>query len=190
MEIDEVQLAKMPPISEMLAEAGIGKIEAIKAMRFSDDVLIQQFFDTYDSLPLGDRDRVPLEALILKAGINPVHFLGSMQLAIRSNSVNRSSLIAMGKHPLIMDKTVEFAQLPGGVRDRELLHTMTGALPSSKGVAVFQKFIGMNPAQEKPQEPIVEAEVVETNANYIFPDSSKMQERLSPIRQKMLEGGK
>lgn len=190
MEIDESQLAKMPPISDILGEANISTQQVIKAMRFSDDPLIIQFFDTYDSLPLGDRDRVSLEAILLKANINPVHFLGSMQLSLREHSLGMMKLIAIANQPNIMQKTVEYAELPGGYRDREQFHTMTGALPSPKGVTVFQKFTNVTPASDQKQEPIQEAEVVETDLNYIFPDSSRMQDKLSPIRQKQLESGK
>jgi hypothetical protein len=189
MEIDPSALEKMPPISDILDEAGIAKTQVIKAMRFSDDPLVVQFFDSYDALPLMDRELVPLEALILKAGINPVHFLGSMQLAIRENSMNRTKMIAMVNHPEIMQKTVEFAKISGGYRDREHLYTMTGALPTTKGVSIFQKFTNVMPEGAKSEE-VQEAEVLETDANYIFPDSSKTQERLSPIRQKMLESGR
>ena len=189
--VDEKALQRMPDISEILSEAGVSKAQAIKTLRFSDDQLAITFLDTYDSLPLTDRDRVPLEALILKSGVNPVHFLGTLFLAVRENTINRSKMIAMANHPEVMQATVEAALIPGGYRDREQLHIMTGALPSNKGVTVFQKFSGVTPdGPQKPAEPVQEAEIVETDANYIFPDSSRMQERLSPIRQKMLESGK
>jgi hypothetical protein len=174
---------------EILEEAGMSKTEVIKCLRFSDDPLAIQFLACYDSLPLTDRDRVPLEALILKSGINPVHFLGSMHMAIRESSMSRTKLIAMANHPKVMLKTIEFADLPGGYRDREHLYTMTGALPTSKGISIFQKFTNVAPSDGKPAQ-VEEAEIVETDANYIFPDSHKMQERLAPIRQKMLESGK
>jgi hypothetical protein len=190
MEIDGAALAKMPPITEILDEAGISKSEVIKAMRFSDDDLIDKFFYTYDALPLKDRESVPLEALILKAGVNPTHFLGSIQLAIRENAMNRTKMIAMANHPKIMEKTVEFAQIAGGYRDREHLYTMTGALPTPKGISIFQKFTNTSPTLDsKAQEPVQEAEILETDANYIFPDSSRMQDKLTPIRQKQLGSG-
>lgn len=184
MEIDEAQLSKMPPISEILAEAQLSKSDVIKAMRFSEDELIDKFFYTYDALPLKDRDSVPLEALILKAGVNPTHFLGSMQLAIRENSMNRTKLIAMANHPEVMQKTVEFSKLAGGYRDREHLYTMTGALPTPKGISIFQKFTNTSPISDGAKEPVVEAEILESDINHVFPDSSRMQEKLSPIRQK------
>jgi hypothetical protein len=189
MEIDGAALAKMPPISEILTEANISKSDVIKAMRFSDDDLIDKFFYTYDALPMKDRDSVPLEALILKAGVNPTHFLGSMQLAIRENAMNRTKMIAMANHPKVMEKTIEYAQLAGGYRDREHLYTMTGALPTPKGISIFQKFTNTSPTSDGAKETVVEAEIVETDANYIFPDSSRMQDKLTPIRQKQLGSG-
>jgi hypothetical protein len=190
MEIDGAALAKMPPITEILEEAGISKSEVIKAMRFSDDELIDKFFYAYDALPLKDRESVTLEALILKAGVNPTHFLGSIQLAIRENAMNRTKMIAMANHPKIMEKTVEFAQIAGGYRDREHLYTMTGALPTPKGISIFNKYTNVtSPTSDGAKEPVIEAEVVETDANYIFPDSSRMQDKLTPIRQKQLGSG-
>jgi hypothetical protein len=189
MDIDGAALAKMPPISEILTEANISKSDVIKAMRFSDDDLIDKFFYAYDALPMKDRDSVPLEALILKAGVNPTHFLGSMQLAIRENAMNRTKMIAMANHPKVMEKTIEYAQLAGGYRDREHLYTMTGALPTPKGISIFQKFTNTSPTSDGAKETVVEAEIVETDANYIFPDSSRMQDKLTPIRQKQLGSG-
>jgi hypothetical protein len=189
MDVDEKLLAKVPPISDILEEAGVSKAQALKAMRFSEDAACSTFLDTYDSLPLDDRDRVPLEALILKSGVGATEFLGAMLLAIRENSVNRVKLIAMANHPNVMLKTVEFAQQAGGHRDREHLHTMTGALPSSKGINIFNRVIN-TPGQGQPQEPVQEAEVVTSDLNYMFPDSSNTQQRLTAVRQKQLESGK
>jgi hypothetical protein len=192
MEIDGAALAKMPPITEILDEIKVSKSDLIRAMRFSEDELIDKFLYTYDSLPLRDRDSVPLEALILKSGINPVHFLGSIHMAMREASIGRTKMIAMANLPDIMEKTVEFAQIAGGYRDREHLYTMTGILPTSKGVSIFQKFMNVSPTSDngKDQVPIQDAEVIEGNpAEYTFPDSSRMQDKLAAVRQKQLESG-
>jgi hypothetical protein len=82
---------------------------------------------------------------------------------------------------MITKKRVEFAKTAGGVRDRDALDTMLGALPKSQGISIFNKIVTGGKDEDSEREEMVE------DANFIFPDSSIMQDKVQPVRQKILE---
>lgn len=187
MDVDPVALAKAPPVEELIGK-GIGKPELYRALRFSDADVIKKFLDTYDSLPLDDRDRVPLEAIMLKSGVEVATFLGEVIMTLREYSANKVKILGITHHPEVMEKTLEYAVLPNGIRDREHVHTMLGALQPKQGVSIFQKFVGAQPQMPVGVTPPAPVEM-ESDANYVFPDASSVQEKLGAVRQKMLESG-
>jgi len=111
--------------------------------------------------------------------------LGELLLAMREYSVTSVKVIGIGRHPEVMQKTVENALLPGGVRDREILHTMLGALPQKSGATFIDKFFAGSSQTKEPES--AEPERFEEDLDVIFPDVSLMQERVQPMRQKLLE---
>lgn len=185
------QYVAAPKISPILREIQGGKSKALKAMRFSSSDLIQQFLAKYDSISARDRERLSIEAIALSAGINIPHLWGEIMLAMREHSVNSVKIIAVANHPEVLKKTLEFATLPGGIRDREHIHTMLGALPSNKGATFFVKnfYPGGKPKGEDESEDDRPPEIVD-DLEYIFPGAELIQERVQPIRQKLLETGK
>jgi hypothetical protein len=190
MDLTSESVAKAPPLQEILGVFG-GRPKLITAFRLSEEVLVKAFLETYDSLPLDDRDRVPIEAIVLRGAIDPSAFLGSAILALREYSATMVKLLGITGHPAVMEKTIEFAQQPAGVKDREQLHTMLGALQPKQGLTIFQRFQGMAPSQPgQPSIPTPEPVEMESDANYIFPDASRIQEKLTAVRQKLLESGR
>lgn len=185
LKVKPEQLEKVPNITAILKETHGGLKIAFKAMRFSRDPLIHAFLKKYDSIPLGDRDRVPIEAIAIAAKIDISHFWGELMLAIREHSVSAVKLIAVSSHPEVMKSRVEFAKLAGGTRDRDALDTMLGALPSPKGPTFIGKFFAGN-SKDPDDIPEAPAELVD-DLDYIFPDAEVMQERIQPMRQKLLE---
>ncbi len=175
-----------PKISPILREITGGKRMALKAMRFSSAECIHKFLDMYDSISLRDREKLSLEAIALAAKVDIALLLGEILLAIREHNVNVVKFIAVGSHPEVMKKTVESALVTGGWRDREHIHTMLGALPSPKGPTFIGKFFaGGTQDPEEPKEP---SDDLMEDVDYIFPDSSVMQDRIQPMRQKLLPG--
>jgi hypothetical protein len=140
----------------------------------------------YDSIALRDREKLSIEAIALAAKLDIPALLGEILLAIREHNVNVVKFIAVGSHPEVMKKTVESALLAGGYRDREHIHTMLGALPSPKGPTFINKFFAgaSREEEDKPEQP----EELMEDVDYIFPDSSVMQDRIQPMRQKLLPG--
>jgi hypothetical protein len=180
------QYREAPKISPILREIPGGKKMALKAMRFSQAECIQKFLEMYDSISWRDREKLSLEAIALAANVDIALLLGEVLLAIREHNVNVVKFIAVGSHPEVMKKTVESALLTGGYRDREHIHTMLGALPSPKGPTFINKFFAgaSREEEDKPEQP----EELMEDVDYIFPDSSVMQDRIQPMRQKLLPG--
>jgi hypothetical protein len=175
-----------PKISPILREIQGGKAKALKAMRFSESPLILQFFATYDKISTHDRERLSLEAIALSAKVNILHLWGEIQFAMREHSVNAVKVIAIANHPEITKKRVEYAQTPGGYRDRDALDVMLGALPSNKGISILNK-IFTGDRKEEPEAP-ESTSTFDDDMDVIFPDVSVMQERVQPMRQKALPG--
>ena len=161
-------------------------LEAIRSMRFASSPLIVSFLHKYDRIPDEDRDRVPLEAIALAAKIDVRHFWGELMLAIRERSVSAVKAITIASHPAVMKKRIEFAMTPGGTRDRDALDTMLGALPSPKGPTFINKVFTTKDADETKQE----VEEFVDDLDFMFPNAEVMQEKVTPMRQRLLDEGK
>ena len=170
-----VDLVTAPKISPILREIQGGKQLALKAMRFSETECIQKFLEKYDSISARDREKLSIEAIALAAKLDIRHLWGEIMLAMREHSVNAVKVIAVGSHPAMIKKQVEFAMTPGGSRDREALNIMLGASPSPKGPTFINKFFAGGRDQDDSKED--PAEELVGDVEYIFPDSSQMQER-------------
>jgi hypothetical protein len=175
-----------PKISPILREIQGGKAKALKAMRFSESPLILQFFAVYDALAPRDRDYLSLEAIAISGKINILHLWGEIQFAMREHSVNSVKVIAIANHPEITKKRVEYAQTPGGYRDRDALDVMLGALPSNKGISILNK-IFTGDRKEESEAPESPAQF-DDDMDVIFPDVTAMQERVQGLRQRALPG--
>lgn len=178
--------ATAPKISPILREIQGGKSKALKAMRFSAEPLCVAFLEKYDSISPRDRERLSIEAIALAAKLNILHLWGEIMLAMREHSVNSVKMIAVAEHPEVMKKTIEYAKTPGGNRDRQHVHEMLGALATPKGPTFINKFFAGGQQDDSEQKETPE-ELVE-DVDFVFPDVSVMQEKVQPMRQKMLTG--
>lgn len=183
-----------PEVTPLLKLADGGLKAVISAMRFgSQNETIRLFLDKYDSIPAGDRERLPWEAIILAAELEFDTFTGAAMFAIANFSSNKSKIIIASSHPRVTKARVKYALLPSGEKDRFAIDTMVGALPSPKGPTFIGKAIfggTSQTANEKddddgtPQEGLY---VDDGTLDNLFPNSSTMQDKLIPIRQKLLE---
>ena len=139
------ELAKSAQITPIL-DSALGKWrKAIDLLRFSADENAKQFLEIYDQPPKVDRDRVPIEAICIKAEVNPAAILGATLMAARQVSAQESALIAITEHPQVVKDTITFAGLAGGSKDRKMIHQAVGFLPTSKGVSMNVNLSGGNP---------------------------------------------
>lgn len=178
-------LKQASDITSVLKDIPKGRILAFKAMRFSSSPAIKIFLTRYDQIPECDRTYVPIEAVCIAADIEPTYLLGEIMLAMREHSVTQYKLHAIAGHPDIIKSRLKFAKREGGSRDRDAVDMIMGALPSKQqGTTFINKFFAGKTdepgEEEKPQ-------TFEDDLDVIFPDVSLMQERVQPMRQKLLE---
>ena len=202
--VDVLALRSAPEITPLLKNAEGGLKAVLGAMRFvGDDPTIQTFLEKYDSIPSGDREKLSWEAIALAAGLDLRVFLGSAMLALQSQAVNMVKIIAMTSHPKITRARVKYGLLPSGEKDRTALDTAMGFLPSPKGPTFIGKAIfgaggggqsgGGPPAEVNDDDSDDEdtfIDVENLNTEKFFPSSNTVQQKLIPIRQRMLEDGK
>jgi hypothetical protein len=186
LKVSPEQLAKASDITSVLKDIPKGRLLAFEAMRFSDNPTIKSFLARYDRIPEGDRNYIPIEAVCIAANVEPAYLLGELLLAMRQHSVTRVKMIGIARHPEVMNKTIKEALTSKGVRDREHVHTMMGALPQKAGATFIDKFFAGKVAEPDGDAP-VQPEKFEDDLDVIFPDVSLMQERVQPMRQKLLE---
>lgn len=166
-------------------------------MRFaSDDPDIGAFLEAYDAIPEGDRKSIPWEAVAMSANINVKHLLGAVQIAAQTHSVNTVKIIATTGHPKIMKARIRFGQLAGGGKDRDAIDTGLGFLPSPKGPTFIGKAIfggaantaaGKTDDDDDDEGEVAMFDSKDGDLDALFPPSNAMQEKLIPIRQKLLE---
>jgi hypothetical protein len=179
------QLETVPQFSSIFRAADGGLKAVLEAMRFSGgDEVIGAFLKVYDKIPAGDRERIPWEAIAIKAKIDTPRLIGSIMIAMQTMSQNTVRVIAWSAHPAVMKKTVQFAKMASGEKDRQLFHTGTGWLPTAKGPTFIGKAVFDSNGHEKHDEPEVFS--ADDDLDELFPPANAMQERLVPIRQRLL----
>jgi hypothetical protein len=187
LNVDAAALQVAPRITDLLRVSSGGLSAVLDAMRFSSDSDVLLFLEKFDSVPAGDRRNVPWEAIALAADVSPSHLLGGIILAMQAQSANAVKMIAISNHPRILKKRVEFAQLPGGHRDRDALDQALGFLPTAKGPTFINK---VNVSKEQALEEAEEGEiVVDADVDHLFPSVSNMQTRVNMIRSGLLGPG-
>jgi len=180
------ELAQVRDITTVLKRIPHWRKQAFDAMRFSDNPIIRKFLDRYNQIPVGDRNHLPLEAIAVAANIEPAYLLGEIMLAISEFSVASVKVMGLGRHPEVMKKTIDTALKDGGTKEREMVHSMLGALPQKGGSIFIGKFFGSKSADPEPTE-TPQPERFEDDLDVIFPDVSIMQEKVQPMRQRLLE---
>jgi hypothetical protein len=197
LRVSEEALAAAPAITPLLKQASGGLKQVIAAMRFAPNEVISAFLKKYDAIPSCDRERLPMEAVALAAGVDINHLLGSIMLALQAQAVNTVKIIAMTSHSKITQARVKYGQMAGGDKDRTALDTAMGFLPSPKGPTFIGKAIfgsGRNAMQpqrhdddmtdDEDEEPPIAAVESNPDLDKLFPPANLMQEKLARIRQR------
>jgi hypothetical protein len=143
----------VPQISHILkhAERGLGQV--IDALRGHDEEDAQAFIEKYDSLSASDQERLTIEEISIAAGVKTLDLLACATKALVMESQTASAIIAATSHYKVVNKTVKMALEDGGHRDREMLHTATGFLPSPKGSTFINSRIQVANFDGKPAQP-------------------------------------
>ena len=195
LKIKPETLAAAPQISPTIKSCVKGGFKtALEAMRFSqDDSEIAMFLRKYDSIPLGDRNHLPWEAIAVAARVNTKHLIGSILLAVSQHCATKSKFIVASNHPMITKNRVKFAQMVGGEKDRSALDIMAGAQQGSSGHTFIGKAWFGGAAASKPVKdddddtPSTPAIIQDDSYGDLFPSPNQTQDKLVPIRQRLLE---
>ena len=200
LKIKPESLQAAPPITALIRTTVKGGLKvALEAMRFSmEDTEIKAFMRVYDKMDTGGRDGVPWEAIAIAARVNPKHLIGAIQLAVQTHCWNRSRFIAVSNHPEITKARVKYGKMASGEKDRTALDIALGIMQSPKGptfigtqqVAVFGGR-GKQASKDDDAEDgkIIEAQMSNSDGfDDLFPSPNDIQEKLVPIRQRLLEG--
>lgn len=189
MDITKEKLELCPKITDILKSSFKTVKAAIQAIRFSNDTSAIEFLAVYDEIPACDRDYIPIEAVCLKAGVSPSALLGATFLACKTVRSQESALIAVNAHPKVLKDTIRYASLPGGDRDRKLLHEAVGFLPTPKGGSINVNLLNGVPQHQKPDRPAAEPIVEEEDFGSLFPNINRNLEKWSSDRRKLLSDG-
>lgn len=129
----------VPKITHILKKAEGGIPQVLEALRGSDEEIAYKFIQKYDTLSESDRGFVTVEDVACACGIATADLLGIATKALFSQQQQVSAVIAATGHPLIVQKSVQMALQDKGVRDREMLHTAVGFLPTPKGATIISQ---------------------------------------------------
>lgn len=150
-------------------------------MRFSSDPVLVEFLKVWDKTPSCDRKQIPLALIAMKAGVKVNELIGSYNLCLNALSAEKSKILAMEAHPEVVAATIQFSKLPGGERDRRMLHENRGFLPTPKGLTINQNFgQGQGEDEDDDSGPL--------DVNDMFPMITAKQEKWQHARTKLLEG--
>ena len=193
LDVSSADLDAAPQITPLLKNAQGGLKQVMAAMRLSPDEVIFAFLRKYDSIPVGDRERLPMEAVALAAGVDINHLLGSIMLALQAQAVNTVKIIALTAHPKITQARVAYGLLPLGERDRTALDTAMGFLPSPKaptfiGKAIFGsgKSVMDQQGGDSDDNDAAGSED-DLDLDRLFPPANLMQEKLARIRSLVVQ---
>jgi hypothetical protein len=185
----------LPQITPMLKKSLKGGLRtALEAMRFTtNDEVVADFLKVYDKIPIGDRDRLPWEAIMIKAKVNPIYLLGAIQMAVQTYSWNKSRFLAVSSHPEITKNRIKFAKMAGGVKDREALDIVNGFLQSPRGatVNINQQVATFPGGKSKDGEDVVNSQSVYQGDDVeerLFGGDDILDGKIIKIKQRLLEG--
>lgn len=154
MGLDPEKMVGVPRITFQLEHAEGGIEQVIEALRGSDETDAQTFIRKYDTCSASDLEKLTLEEIATAAGIGTIDLLGVATKALFEQSQTVAGVIAASAHPKVVAKSIQMALRDGGVREREMLHTATGFLPTPKGTVIFNNrtqvanFGGHGPGRE------------------------------------------
>lgn len=152
----------VPLISHILCYAEGGIDTVVQSLRGYDEEDAQAFIEKYDAISPSDREKLTIEEIATAAGIRTLDLLAVATKALFIENQTISAIIAATSHPKVVEKSVAMAKQPGGVRDREMLHTAMGFLPAPKGATFITNriqvanFDGKAPQSEESEPDIAE----------------------------------
>jgi hypothetical protein len=127
-----------PKISDIIRECIGGRIQAYETLKFSSHPSAKTLLEFSQKINVASLMAIPIEAVILAAGVEVHVIAGALVMAARDESKMKAALITMREHPEVVKMTAEVARMktPHASKDREMMHKAVGWLPSPKGSSV------------------------------------------------------
>ena len=199
--VDASELRNAPEITPLLKTAEGGLKAVLSAMRFcSSDPTVKTFLEKYDSIPSGDRDKLSWEAIALAAEVNLQQLGWAAIESVAQHSASVTKMLLVSSQPKIMKARIKYGLLPSGEKDRTQAQTASGVLSSPKGPTFIGKAVfgagkqamsdqGVGQDDDDDDGPVIDGDS-DPDLDHLFPSSNDIQQKLIPIKQRMLEDGK
>jgi hypothetical protein len=112
VDLDDLEAA--PRITDILASAfstgkRIPRVQTVNFLAASPAPEARAFLEVYRELPIRDRESLPLEAICIKASVNPLAILGAVLMAAKNLKAQESALKAIMAGPALIDATIDSA---------------------------------------------------------------------------------
>lgn len=145
------------------------------------------FLAAWKEIPKRDIQSLTVEAVCVKAQVNPLELLGCIVSAVREVKLRESALTAILAHPEVVKATIDTAKIvgPAGYSDRRMLHesAVIGFLPTRKGSEIEINLFGRK--EEKDDGELDDDEKAWDEA---FPTISGNLEKWSENRRQLSDG--
>jgi hypothetical protein len=177
-----------PKISDIIQRAIGGRNQAIEKLKFSKNADAVKLMEFCEKLAWSTREKIPIEALCLAAGVDITTIAGALVLAARDTSRLESTLITLEKHPDVVRATAFYAGLADNSKDREMFHkaAAVGWLPQPKGSSINVNVFDPKQHHTEDEDEIDGIPTIEG----VF-DSDPMEiENWGENRRRLLEAGK
>lgn len=125
-----------PIITPLLKSADGGIPRILEALRAHDDDDARAFIALYDSLSKIDRKFLSLEEISVAAGIGSLRLGEIAQSAMILHGQLTSKLLLSSTLSKVVATSLEQAQKPRGIADREMMLKAGGVLPVPKGAQI------------------------------------------------------
>lgn len=116
-------------LARLLRMAGLGKT-AIEYLKWCNDEEARRIVELYHSLNATERKAVTIDYLIMATGLDAHRVWGLIHEGVSRCSGFKTTLVVAASAPDVTRKAIERALTPQGHKDRELVLTMGGVLPT------------------------------------------------------------
>jgi hypothetical protein len=112
-----------------------GRSEAINLLRRSESPDARRFLEVYDDAPASSRALIPLEDFCPAADVTTRRLLEIIVGEAYETNTLIAAAIAFMDAPEMVRRTIELSKRRDalGLRAQEVMHEMTGAMPTPKG---------------------------------------------------------
>lgn len=184
------------------------RLQILNFLAASPSPAARSYLDKYREMGVRDRESVPIEAICIAAGVDPLQILGAILMAAKSLKAQESALKAIIAHPDIVEATINAATKGSPVivdgrpyldkngdplmlgfgddRAQKMMHEAVGFLPTKQGsnIAINLGIPGAQPTKELSEGGDDEMESFEE----AFPTISGKLESWSENRRMLTEG--